>query len=248
MRRSESLIEDRALALEAATPFCSLDLPADASLTEEENELVAEWNTVKFDGLGNLRKIPIGVDDNPHHPSIYGDIPSSVECSQPALSHITSSFESNNYTLPLIDQEIYPSIDGNLNPAHPHGAMSFSGNPSLPVPSYVASPFDANDPMLLSVDRHPTYLSNRAPTAVAARPTSSRRRRSTTTSQPRVTCSHPSCHKSYARPSDLRRHALTHRPSAPRFDCPVQGCHRRGANGFLRADKCREHYRAIHED
>ena len=157
---------------------------------------------------------------------------------QPAPDYAAAPFE-------IIGKEIVSGVDGNLSPRYPYGSMSSWSNFSQPASSYITLPSEGNNHVPQFIESSATYLSNHARITVATRPTS--RRRSATTSQPRVTCSHPDCHKSYARPSDLRRHALTHRPSAPKYDCPVQGCHRRGANGFLRADKCREHYRAIHE-
>ena len=64
--------------------------------------------------------------------------------------------------------------------------------------------------------------------------------------QERFNCSHPNCAKSYARPSDLRRHdADTH--SVPIFNCPVPDCSRRGSKGFGRRDKARDHIRRAHK-
>jgi len=45
------------------------------------------------------------------------------------------------------------------------------------------------------------------------------------------------CMKSYSRPGDLRRHARSHNPNAPRFSCPQAACGRQ----FLRMDKLKDH-------
>jgi hypothetical protein len=68
----------------------------------------------------------------------------------------------------------------------------------------------------------------------------------TTVAQPSVgttrrqpTCSH--CFKTFTRHSDLRRHARSHDPNAPRFFCPFQGC----GKDFPRNDKLAEHRRHL---
>ena len=206
------------------------------------------WNTIDFDGtLGDaFENTPNCHNDLLDPTSPLGGILPSVDYSEPAPSYHTSLFETVNHTLPFNGQEVLFGDGANLTAAYPYDNVSPSGNPSQLIPSYPASPFEVPNGIYPTFDQNRAHLNSRVPTTVAARPTSSRRR-PPTTSQPRVTCPEPGCHKSYARPSDLRRHALTHQASAPRFDCPVQGCHRRGANGFLRADKRREHYRNIHE-
>lgn len=54
-------------------------------------------------------------------------------------------------------------------------------------------------------------------------------------------CLHPNCDKVYSRIGDLRRHYLTHRTGPKGFDCPWNGCVRKGLNGFWRSDKLRDH-------
>ncbi|KAH8906921.1 hypothetical protein BR93DRAFT_927747 [Coniochaeta sp. PMI_546] len=54
-----------------------------------------------------------------------------------------------------------------------------------------------------------------------------------------------SCDKSFGRPADLRRHMRIHNPQAPRLSCPFEYCDRKGDKGFLRADKLKEHRRAL---
>jgi uncharacterized Zn-finger protein len=48
-------------------------------------------------------------------------------------------------------------------------------------------------------------------------------------------CQH--CMTSFSRAGDLRRHALSHNPSATRLSCPRAGCGRQ----FLRVDKLKDH-------
>ncbi|KAH8781754.1 hypothetical protein F5882DRAFT_406106 [Hyaloscypha sp. PMI_1271] len=50
------------------------------------------------------------------------------------------------------------------------------------------------------------------------------------------------CMKSFSRPADRRRHALTHNPNATQFPCPRPGCGRQ----FLRMDKLEDHRRRKH--
>jgi hypothetical protein len=52
-------------------------------------------------------------------------------------------------------------------------------------------------------------------------------------------CAH--CFKTFTRHSDLRRHARSHDPNAPRISCPFQGC----GKDFPRNDKLAEHRRRL---
>lgn len=57
----------------------------------------------------------------------------------------------------------------------------------------------------------------------------------------RLTCSHPGCNTTCARPGDLRRHLQKHVDGPKAFECPKEGCPRKGAKGFNRKDKMMDH-------
>ncbi|KAI4121546.1 MAG: hypothetical protein LQ347_006818 [Umbilicaria vellea] len=59
-------------------------------------------------------------------------------------------------------------------------------------------------------------------------------------------CGHPTCTSTFARASDLHRHAKIHQPNARRYDCVVPGCPYRGTRGFRRRDKLVSHQRNAH--
>jgi hypothetical protein len=71
-------------------------------------------------------------------------------------------------------------------------------------------------------------LSSESETSVPTRP------------RPVHNCHH--CMASFFRAGDLRRHALSHNPNAPRLSCPRAGCGRQ----FLRMDKLNDHRRRRH--
>lgn len=60
---------------------------------------------------------------------------------------------------------------------------------------------------------------------------------------------HPGGVRTFERYADLERHirAVHNSDSAPRFDCQVATCHRRGQYGFSRNDKMIEHLREVHK-
>lgn len=62
----------------------------------------------------------------------------------------------------------------------------------------------------------------------------------------RYICLVPNCDKSYSRARDLERHIVTHNTGPKDFDCPVAKCPRKGANGFWRSNKLRDHLIAKH--
>jgi hypothetical protein len=59
-------------------------------------------------------------------------------------------------------------------------------------------------------------------------------------------CTYPGCRwtKPFKRKADLERHEKKHR--RPDLDCSVDGCDRKGAHGFHRQDKLRDHQRKKH--
>ncbi|KAI9780681.1 MAG: hypothetical protein M1839_006622 [Geoglossum umbratile] len=60
-------------------------------------------------------------------------------------------------------------------------------------------------------------------------------------------CLSHSCGGTFTRKADLERHIATiHKPNAPRFDCPLNRCHRKGEDGFTREDHLNEHLRNYH--
>ncbi|KAH9211430.1 hypothetical protein DL95DRAFT_188086 [Leptodontidium sp. 2 PMI_412] len=62
----------------------------------------------------------------------------------------------------------------------------------------------------------------------------------------RSSCAH--CPRNFARPSDLKRHAMIHFPERHRkYHCWQPDCDRNGRRGFTRKDKLRDHLRGVHE-
>ncbi|KAH8591368.1 hypothetical protein B0O99DRAFT_690728 [Bisporella sp. PMI_857] len=60
-------------------------------------------------------------------------------------------------------------------------------------------------------------------------------------------CPHPHCHSTFARQSDLKRHAKIHFPERHRkYHCWEPGCNRNGRKGFTRKDKWRDHVKGVH--
>ena len=62
----------------------------------------------------------------------------------------------------------------------------------------------------------------------------------------RFTC--PVCKKTYARSSDLKRHAAKHRTGPREFSCPATGCPYKGDKGFTRKDKMKDHVKNMHPE
>lgn len=62
----------------------------------------------------------------------------------------------------------------------------------------------------------------------------------------RSTCS--VCKKTYARSSDLKRHAAKHRPGLREFSCPATVCPYKGNKGFTRKDKMKDHVKNMHPE
>ncbi|KAL8783264.1 MAG: hypothetical protein Q9195_009442 [Heterodermia aff. obscurata] len=63
----------------------------------------------------------------------------------------------------------------------------------------------------------------------------------------RYRCQHPGCNTTVSRYSDLNRHMRTHQAGVRGFDCPDNGCNRKGVKGFARKDKMLDHYHAVHQ-
>ena len=61
----------------------------------------------------------------------------------------------------------------------------------------------------------------------------------------RYVCLEANCGHTFSRPSDLNRH-MKSRHCLPTFNCPVDGCVRKGGRGFHRKDKLRHHLRQKH--
>jgi hypothetical protein len=61
----------------------------------------------------------------------------------------------------------------------------------------------------------------------------------------RLTCDHPGCPTTFARPGDLSRHKKKHSP--PEYPCPVDNCGRKGDKAFYRPDKLHDHQRKKHK-
>ena len=57
-------------------------------------------------------------------------------------------------------------------------------------------------------------------------------------------CTHPTCGKTFTRTADLLRHAKKHLEGPKQFECPAEGCERKGDNGFDRKDKLMDHMKA----
>jgi Zinc finger, C2H2 type len=60
----------------------------------------------------------------------------------------------------------------------------------------------------------------------------------------RTSC--PQCPATFARAGDLKRHEKVHFPRQRTFHCRYSGCERKGARGFYRRDKLRDHVRVVH--
>ena len=56
------------------------------------------------------------------------------------------------------------------------------------------------------------------------------------------------CATSFGRSSDLKRHALKHQSGPRPFSCPSDGCPYKGAKGFTRKDKMRDHVKNMHAE
>ena len=61
-------------------------------------------------------------------------------------------------------------------------------------------------------------------------------------------CPHEGCAKGYGRMSDLNRHKKTHQTGPKTFNCIALRCPRKGAKGFWRLDKLRDHIDARHPE
>ena len=66
------------------------------------------------------------------------------------------------------------------------------------------------------------------------------------TPAPKISCTDPTCSKSFTRRTDMVRHARKHNFSAQKFPCTAAGCQYVGNQGFLRKDKLRDHVRSVH--
>ncbi|KAG7005871.1 hypothetical protein G7Y79_00017g042530 [Physcia stellaris] len=63
----------------------------------------------------------------------------------------------------------------------------------------------------------------------------------------RLFCPHLGCTATFGRQCELNRHARNHQVGPKDLDCPVRDCRRKGANGFPRKDKLRDHLKRKHK-
>ena len=101
---------------------------------------------------------------------------------------------------------------------------------------------EAGDSSNTDTNQHFNHFRNQLPPMIISRTTQAAR--NTIANTRRSPCPHQGCDVTVRRASDLPRHILLHSP--PHLDCTVGTCNRKGARGFRREDKLRDHLRQGH--
>ena len=186
----------------------------------------------------------------PETDGAYHDSYTSTRQMSAIASNPESRFQSGNHGFPISND-----FSNNINASHHQsdpcdltqdGAQSF-------FPSMASFDNKVDDAIIVS-SQHDDSLNQMGvepQPAVASTTTASRSSLSRSgnvrkfeehgTKVPRAKCQ--SCQKTFARSSDMRRHALKHRTGEPRFQCGVRAC---GYGGSHRRDKIIQHVRNCH--
>ncbi|MCJ1241051.1 hypothetical protein MMC14_009055 [Varicellaria rhodocarpa] len=179
----------------------------------------------------------LNFDDFINH-SVYDTVNGSVfdaQLQNPPFSH--NGFSTNDasvinglteeaYTRPIASGSTYHSnFDGlnNLNVASTNGS-------------------EAVDSSNTDTYHHLNHISNQLPPMIIGRTTRAATNMTATVNN--LTCPHQGCDVRVRRANDLPRHMQLHSP--PHIDCTVGTCNRKGARGFRREDKLRDHLRQGH--
>lgn len=133
-----------------------------------------------------------------------------------------------------------------LSPVPSNIEMSLAINTSVQASTFT---YDTSSPLQESFN-HVTIPSSSPETSFSSALTISPTPSPTHAPSPNSTrhpCPHPHCHSTFARQSDLSRHAKIHFPERHRkYHCWKPGCDRNGRKGFTRRDKWKDHVRSVH--